>query len=113
MAVAWMRSRSYLKPHFRSGRIHDTSAPHCHRNHAIWNARTARIATALAILAVLAFQIAWFLWPWGAEVSWILPDLKWGFKYDLDLIQATAIAGVALLGPIVTYLIGRFHPKLR
>ena len=71
------------------------------------------IATALAILAVLAFQIAWFLWQWGAEVSWILPDLKWGFKYDLDLIQATAIAGVALLGPIVTYLIGRFHPKLR
>ena len=71
------------------------------------------IATALAILAVLAFQIAWFLWQWGAEVSWIMPNLKWGFKYDLDLIQATAIAGVALLGPVVTYLIGRFHPKLR
>jgi hypothetical protein len=71
------------------------------------------VATALAILAVLAFQIAWFLWQWGAEVSWIMPDLKWGFKYDLDLIQATAIAGVALLGPLVTYLIGRFHPKLR
>ncbi len=79
--------------------------------------RTARwvsvgIATALAILAVLAFQIAWFLWQWGAAVTWIMPDLKWGFKYDLDLIQATAIAGVALLGPVVTYLIGRFHPKL-
>jgi len=71
------------------------------------------IATALAILAVLVVQIAWFLWQWGAEVSWIMPDLKWGFKYDLDLIQATAIAGVALLGPLVTYLIGRFHPKLR
>lgn len=71
------------------------------------------IATALAILAVLALQIAWFLWQWGAAVTWILPDLKWGFKYDLDLIQATAIAGVALLGPVVTYLIGRFQPKLR
>ena len=71
------------------------------------------VATALAILVVLALQIAWFLWQWGATVTWILPDLKWGFKFDLDLIQATAIAGVTLLGPVVTYLVGRFHPRLR
>ncbi|MDZ4064004.1 MAG: alkaline phosphatase family protein, partial [Coriobacteriia bacterium] len=42
-------------------------------------------ATALCVLALLAVQVAWFLWAWGAEVTWRLPDLKWGFKYDLDL----------------------------
>jgi hypothetical protein len=71
------------------------------------------VATALAIQVVLGLQVAWFLWQWGAETVWRLPDLMWGFKYDLDLIQMTAIAGVALLGPAVTYLIGRFHPRIR
>ncbi|MDP3629594.1 MAG: alkaline phosphatase family protein [Actinomycetota bacterium] len=71
------------------------------------------LATALAIQVVLGVQVAWFLWQWGAETVWRLPDLMWGFKYDLDLIQMTAIAGVAILGPVVTYLIGRFHPRVR
>ncbi len=69
-------------------------------------------ATALAIQSLLGLQVAWFLWQWGAKTVWRLPDLRWGFKYDLDLIQATAIAVVALLGPVVTYLIGRFHPRV-
>ncbi len=69
------------------------------------------VTTALAIQVVLGLQVAWFLWQWGAGTVWRLPDLMWGFKYDLDLIQLTAIAGVALLGPAVTYLFGRFHPR--
>jgi len=69
-------------------------------------------ATALAIQALLGLQVAWFLWQWGAQTVWRLPDLRWGFKYDLDLIQMTALAGVALLGPVLTYLIGRFHPRM-
>lgn len=69
-------------------------------------------ATALTIQSLLGLQVAWFLWQWGAQNVWRLPDLKWGFKFDLDLIQMTAIAGVALLGPPVTYLVGRFHLRV-
>ena len=69
--------------------------------------------TILAVQATLALQVAWFLWAWGADVTWRLPDLMWGFKYDLDLIQTTALGAVALLSPLVTYLIGRYHPKVR
>ncbi len=70
-------------------------------------------ATTLAIVVTLAFQVAWFLWAWGAQVVWRLPDLKWGFKYDLDLTQITAVGAAALLAPVVTYLVGRYHPKVR
>jgi hypothetical protein len=70
-------------------------------------------ATVLAIEATLALQVAWFVWMWGAEITWRLPDLRWGFKYDLDLIQATALGAAALLAPVVTLLVGRYHPRIR
>jgi multisubunit Na+/H+ antiporter MnhB subunit len=70
-------------------------------------------ATVLSVQVTLALQVAWFLWAWGASVTWLLPDFKWGFKYDLDLIQATALGAAALLAPVVTYLVGRYHPKMR
>lgn len=70
-------------------------------------------ATALTIVATLTVQVAWFIWAWGADVVWRLPDLKWGFKYDLDLTQITAVGAAALLAPVVTYLVGRYHPKFR
>ncbi len=67
----------------------------------------------LVILVTLAIQVAWFAWAWGIAPTWNLPDLKWGFKYDLDLIQATALGVAAMLAPLVTYLVGRYHPKTR
>lgn len=70
-------------------------------------------ATVIAILATLALQVAWFLWAWGAAVVWRLPDLRWGFKYDLDLTQMTAVGAAVLLAPLATYLVGRYHPKTR
>lgn len=70
-------------------------------------------ATVLAIEGTLAVQVAWYLWWYGARVSWIIPDLKWGFKADLDMIQMTALGALALLAPVVTYLIGRYHPRVR
>jgi hypothetical protein len=70
-------------------------------------------ATVLAIQATLALQVAWFLWRYGAAVTWLLPDFEWGFKYDLDLIQGAALAAAALLAPLVTWLVGRYHPVAR
>lgn len=70
-------------------------------------------ATLLVVLATLAVQVGWFLWQWGASVVWILPNLMWGFKYDLDLIQMTAVGAAALVAPLVAYLIGRYHPRVR
>jgi len=70
-------------------------------------------ATLLVVLATLGLQVGWFLWQWGAAVVWTLPDLMWGFKYDLDLAQMTAVGAVALLAPLVTYLLGRYHPRVR
>jgi hypothetical protein len=70
-------------------------------------------STALVIMATLAIQVAWFLWAYGAEVDWALPDFKWAFKYDLDLVQMTALGAVAVLGMLVSYLVGRYHPRVR
>jgi hypothetical protein len=67
-------------------------------------------ATVVAIQATLALQIAWYLWRWGVPVAWVLPDFEWAFKYDLDLIQVTALAVAALVAPVVTFLVGRYHP---
>lgn len=70
-------------------------------------------ATLLVVLGTLAVQVAWFLWLSGPSVMWLLPDFKWAFKYDLDLVQMTAVGASALLAPIVSYLIGRYHPRVR
>lgn len=69
--------------------------------------------TALATIAVLGTQVAWYVWWWGIDPVWRLPDLKWGFKFDLDLGQITAIGLAAVVLPLVTYLVGRYHPKVR
>jgi hypothetical protein len=69
-------------------------------------------STLLVILATLAVQVAWFWWQWGAAVVWTLPDLRWGFKFDLDLVQMTAVGAAAILGPVVAYLVGRYHPRV-
>jgi len=70
-------------------------------------------ATVLLAQGVLVLQVASFLWRWGAEVSWILPDMREAFKYDLDLIQMTALGAAAVLGPLMTYAVGRLHPRTR
>ncbi len=63
--------------------------------------------------ATLALQIAWFLWAWGLTPTWRLPDLMWGFKFDLDLVQVTALGAAAAAAPLLSYVVGRYHPKVR
>ena len=69
--------------------------------------------TVLMSQALLAGQVGMFLWRWGAEVSWILPDMRAAFKYDLDLIQMTALGAAALIGPLAAWVVGRLHPRTR
>jgi hypothetical protein len=71
------------------------------------------LATVLMIQVTLVAQVAWYLWYWGASVTWFIPDLAMGFKYDLDLIQLTGLGAAAVLAPLVTYLVGRYHPMRR
>jgi hypothetical protein len=68
-------------------------------------------ATVLLIQAVLLVQVAIFVWRWSPSVTWILPDMREAFKYDLDLIQMTAIGAAAVLGPLATYLVGRIKGR--
>jgi len=70
-------------------------------------------ATILVVQATIGLQVAWYLWYWGASVTWFIPDLVMGFKYDLDLIQLTGLGAAALLAPVVTWLVGRYHPMKR
>ncbi|MBN2247108.1 MAG: alkaline phosphatase family protein [Coriobacteriia bacterium] len=70
-------------------------------------------ATVLVAQSVLALQVGIFLWRWGADVTWILPNMREAFKYDLDLIQMTALGAAALLGPLVTWAVGALHPRTR
>jgi hypothetical protein len=70
-------------------------------------------ATVLAVQATLVVQVAVFLWRWGAQVTWILPNMREAFKYDLDLIQLTALGAAALLGPLVVWLIGRIFTRTK
>jgi hypothetical protein len=69
--------------------------------------------TVLVVQATLLLQVAWFAWAWGVEVTWIMPDLRWGFKFDLDLIQMAALGAAAVLAPLLTWLTGRYHPEVR
>lgn len=69
--------------------------------------------TALMVLATLGVQAAWFYWWWGIDAVWRLPDLIWGFKFDLDLMQMAAVGLAAAVTPLVTFVVGRYHPKVR
>jgi hypothetical protein len=39
--------------------------------------------------------------------------MREAFKYDLDLIQLTALGGAAVAGPLLTWVAGRWHPRVR
>ncbi len=61
----------------------------------------------------LALQVAWYYWAYGIEIVWVLPDFRWAFKADLDMVQITALGAAVILAPLVTYLVGRYHPRVR
>jgi Type I phosphodiesterase / nucleotide pyrophosphatase len=69
--------------------------------------------TLLVAMVTLAVQAAVFVWQWGIVPTWRLPDLRLAVKYDFDLLQIVGLGAAAILAPLVTYLVGRYHPKVR
>jgi hypothetical protein len=57
--------------------------------------------------------VALFVWRWGVQITWLLPDFREAFKYDLDLTQMTGLGAAALLGPPAAWLLGRLASRNR
>lgn len=89
-------------------RSHPKSARGSYR----WGWLTLGPSAVLVMQVILALQVAWFVWWWGVDSVWSLPDLRWGFKFDLDLVQMTALGAAAVVAPLVTFVIGRYHPRV-
>lgn len=70
-------------------------------------------ATVLLAQALLAVQVALFVWRWGVRIEWLLPDFREAFKYDLDLMQVTGLGVSALLGPLFAWAVGRIADARR
>ncbi len=49
----------------------------------------------------LLLQVGLFYWFYGLEWNWYLPDLKWGMKYYLDLLQLLPTGLAALIAPVI------------
>ncbi len=45
---------------------------------------------AFFVAAIIWLQVTAFFWLYGFTWSWFIPDLTWGFKYYLDLLQTGA-----------------------
>jgi hypothetical protein len=60
------------------------------RRKTIYEATMAGVNALFLVALGLAAQILAFYWMWNWEFSWYLPDLAWGFKYYLDMLQTSA-----------------------
>ena len=48
------------------------------------------VNAAFFVAAIIWLQVTLFYWLYGFTWSWFIPDLVWGFKYYLDLLQTGA-----------------------
>jgi hypothetical protein len=60
-------------------------------------ADAARAALDLGVLAGygILLQVLYFFWQWDVRFGWYLPDLRWGFKYYLDLLKLVPVGFLA------------------
>lgn len=63
--------------------------------------------------AMLLVQVGVFVWRWGVQITWLLPDFREAFKYDLDLMQLTGLGAAAVLGPLLALGVGRLAGRAR
>jgi hypothetical protein len=67
------------------------------RRRTLYEATLAGVNALFLVALGLAVQVLAFYWTWGWEFSWYLPDLAWGFKYYLDMLQTSVFWPLAYL----------------
>lgn len=72
------------------------------RGRTLLETALAAVNMSLFVGLGLLLQVDLFYWLYGLEWNWYLPDLRWGFKYYLDLLQVFATGLAALIAPILT-----------
>ncbi len=70
------------------------------RRPASETARTA-VNTSFFVGLALLLQVDLYFWLYSLDIDWYLPNLQWGFKYYLDLLQVFATGLAALVAPFV------------
>jgi hypothetical protein len=82
------------------------------RRRTIYEATMAGVNALFLVALGLAVQVLAFYWMWNWEFTWYLPDLAWGFKYYLDILQTSAfwpltyLPAAAIL-PLLSGLVSR------
>jgi hypothetical protein len=71
------------------------------RGRTLLDTALAAVNMSLLVGLGLLLQVDLFYWLYGLEWNWYLPDLKWGFKYYLDLLQFFATGLAALIAPVL------------
>jgi hypothetical protein len=71
------------------------------RGKTILQTAMATVNTSFFVGFGLLLQVDLFYWLYGLEWNWYLPDLKWGFKYYLDLLQFFPTGLAALVAPLI------------
>ena len=64
---------------------------------------TAQVAVNTSFLVGfgLLLQVDLYYWLHGLDMDWYLPNLQWGFKYYLDLLQLLPTGLMALFAPLI------------
>lgn len=64
---------------------------------------TAQVAVNTSFLVGfgLLLQVDLYYWSYGLDMDWYLPNLQWGFKYYLDLLQLLPTGLMALFAPLI------------
>ncbi|HEX7588346.1 MAG TPA: alkaline phosphatase family protein, partial [Anaerolineae bacterium] len=60
------------------------------RGKSKYQAALDTVNAAFFVAAILWLQITLFFWLYGFTWSWFIPDLTWGFKFYLDVLQTGA-----------------------
>ncbi|MFQ6013892.1 MAG: alkaline phosphatase family protein [Anaerolineae bacterium] len=59
------------------------------------------VHTSLLVVYALLLQVVLYYWLYNISFSWYLPDLHWGFKYYLDLLQMVPTGFLAIVLPLL------------
>jgi hypothetical protein len=65
------------------------------------DAARAGVNTSVLVAMGLVLQVVLYYWLYGLDIDWMMPNLRLGFKYYLDLLQLFATGLAALAAPFV------------